>query len=67
MMKSSLRSDEIAAAVGGFHFICEADFIGVSRFHPCGSKDFIKRILIQRRIFFHYSVNKKLPQKLPHY
>ena len=42
MMKSSLRSDEIAAAVGGFHFICKADFIGVSRFHPCASKDFIK-------------------------
>jgi len=26
-VKSSLRSDEIAAAVGGFNFICVADFI----------------------------------------
>ncbi len=26
-VKSSLRSDEIAAAVGGFNFICIADFI----------------------------------------
>ena len=28
-VKSSLRSDEIAAAVGGFNFICAADFIKV--------------------------------------
>ena len=42
MTKSALQSDEIAAAVGGFHFICKADFIGISRFHPCTSKDFIK-------------------------
>jgi hypothetical protein len=26
-VKSSLRSGEIAAAVGGFNFICAADFI----------------------------------------
>ena len=50
MMKSSLRSDEIAAAVGGFNFICKADFIGISRFHLCVSKDFIKKILIQQCI-----------------
>lgn len=47
MMKSSLRSDEIAHAVGGFHFICKADFIGFSRFHPCANKDFINRILMR--------------------
>ena len=28
-VKSSLRSGEIAAAVGGFNFICAADFIKV--------------------------------------
>ena len=28
-VKSSLRLDEIAAAVGGFNFICAADFIKV--------------------------------------
>jgi len=26
-VKFSLRSSEIAAAMGGFNFICEADFI----------------------------------------
>ena len=27
--------------MGGFNFICKADFIGISRFHSCLSKDFI--------------------------
>jgi hypothetical protein len=38
----SLR-DEIRLAAGykdGFDFIHKVDLIGVSRFHPCASKDF---------------------------
>jgi hypothetical protein len=62
MMKSSLRSDEIAVAVGGFYFICEADFIGISRFHPCTSKDFIKTILNP-----HSNLTLMFCQKPPHY
>ena len=43
-VKFSLRSSEIAAAVGGFNFIQvnDLDFISASWFHPCLSKDFIK-------------------------
>jgi len=42
-MKSSLRSGEIATAVGGFNFICEADFIRVhTDFIVSKANDFIK-------------------------
>ena len=40
-MKSSLRSDEIAAAMGGFNFVRDSGFHLYSRSHPCESKDFI--------------------------
>ena len=42
-VKSSLCSGEIAAAVGGFNFICEADFIRVyTDFIVSYANDFIK-------------------------
>ncbi|MBQ8757602.1 MAG: hypothetical protein IJZ48_05085, partial [Oscillospiraceae bacterium] len=42
-VKSSLRSGEIAAAVGGFNFICEADFTrGHTDFIVSKANDFIK-------------------------
>jgi len=51
-MKSSLRSGEIAAAVGGFNFICVADFIRGHGFH----REQSERFYFHLRLYCFYAI-----------